>query len=152
MTTRSCPREQDVQAAAMSGRWPPTILQHATECAHCRDLRRVVLALQAPVAPAPRAADASALWVCGRHARRISTEARISTVVAIVQIGMLVGVLGAVIAFASASGSWTAIASAIALVPGAWLVVSSTVAAVIGAIAWRASMANRSSHSRRSSA
>ena len=98
MMSRTCRCERDVQAASMSGRWPATLAAHTNSCAYCRDVRRVVEALQPPLAPTPRAIDASALWACGRHARRIGSEARISAVIAVAQIGGLGGVLAVVIA------------------------------------------------------
>jgi len=151
MNFRSCRHEHDVQAAAMSGRWPAPVAQHARDCASCRDMKRVVEALQAPIAPAPRAVDASALWACGRHARRISTEARISTIVAVAQIGSVAGVLSVLIALASSSGVWAALWPAIWPQSGTWLFAAAGVVAAGAGFAWWASTASRSDASHRPS-
>jgi hypothetical protein len=114
----------------MSDRWPVTLSDHADRCASCRDLKRVIEALQHPLRPATPAVDASALWVCGRHARRIGLEARISTIVALTQIGAIVGVVAMLVAWIG----WPDLQAAIVALrpegPYVWVGVATTIVAL----------------------
>jgi hypothetical protein len=101
-----------------------------------REDDRVARALQVPLPPARPAIDPSALWACGRHARRISTEEKISLVVTTAEIGALVGVLCVLVSFVDWPGLWRACVELLAMAPqpgsGAMVAVA-LLALVVGA-------------------
>ena len=103
---------------------------------HDREVQLITEALRTPLPPARVTADPAALWACGRHARRTSTEAKISVVLTLAQIGALVGVLGVLVAFVDWSGLW--IASTDALRSDPYTAVYAVLAlAVVGAVGWK---------------
>jgi hypothetical protein len=112
MTRPACRFEEDVRQAAVSGRWTPPLSSHAASCAVCSEVQFVAEALHQRQPPATRLSiDPSALWACGRHARRISAEARAGLVVAAIEIGVLIGVLAIVLSFVDWHELWTSVAS-----------------------------------------
>src|SRR5262249_12376073 len=112
--------EDQVSEASASGRWTKALSAHVDGCDDCREIRLVASVLgQQRLAPARPLLDPSALWNCGRHARRISTESRMSVVVAASEIGILVGLLAVLFT----SVDWRSVASVVThiqLPPLAW--------------------------------
>lgn len=98
-----------------------------------REVQLVTEALRGPLPPARLTADPSALWACGRHARRISTEARISLVVMAAEVSALVGVLGVLIAFVDWRAAWTASTDVLRTDPYAAVYAVMTLAAIAAA-------------------
>lgn len=73
-----CPHEQDVRLAAAEDRWTPALRSHASSCDACADVALVTTMLR-DSRPAPIVTrDASVIWVCAKHARRLVLEARLS--------------------------------------------------------------------------
>jgi len=64
-----------------------------------REIQFIAEVLRAQLPPARPTADPAALWAIGRHARRISTEAKISLVVTAAQVVAMLGVLGVLVSF-----------------------------------------------------
>jgi hypothetical protein len=80
---------------------------------HDPEIQLVTAVLRAPLPPARPHVDPAVLWACGRHARRIGTEARISLVVTAAQVIALVGVMAVLVSFVDWRGVWAASTSAL---------------------------------------
>ena len=106
---------------------------------HDRDVQFITAALRAPLPPARPNVDPVALWACGRHARRISTEAKISLVVTAAQVGAMVGVLAVLVSFADWRGVWTASMSAFQANPS-FAAYGGVALLAVGAARWTASV------------
>jgi hypothetical protein len=108
---------------------------------HDREVQFIRKVLRAPLPPARPAADPAALWACGRHARRISTETKISLVVTAAQVGALVGVLGVLVSFVDWPGLWSASVTTIQTEPQAELYAVMALVAIGGAglVRWSSS-------------
>jgi hypothetical protein len=102
---------------------------------HEREVQFVAEALRAPLPPARLTADPAVLWACGRHARRIGTEAKISLVVTAAQVGALVGVLGVLVSFVDWGSVWTTSTDALRADADAGIYAAIALVA-IGAAAW----------------
>src|SRR5262245_12079139 len=144
MIQRGCRHEEEVRHAALTGRWTTARSSHAAVCGSCGEVQLVVGALRHQpdlTHPARQSIDPSALWACGRHARRIGTEARIAVVVAAVQIGVLCGVLAIVLSFVDWRTVWTVVAG-VRLSGEAWLLsaLGACAVAVVAITGWLSSV------------
>jgi hypothetical protein len=117
-----CRFEEDSRQAALSGRWTPALFAHVLDCRVCGEVRFVVEALQSRGSSTPSrlSSDPAALWASGRHARRISTEAKISVIVALAQLGALAGVLAVLVQFIPRD-LWSISLRAIQADAGVWI-------------------------------
>lgn len=106
---------------------------------HDREVERITEALGAPLPPARLSTDPTALWACGRHARRISTEARISLVVTTAQVGALAGVLAVLVSFVDWHGLWAVSSDAITADPNAAIYAVIALVAIGAAVLMRRS-------------
>jgi hypothetical protein len=109
---------------------------------HDREVQLVTDALRAPLPPARPTVDPVALWACGRHARRISTEAKISLVVTAAEVGAMVGVLAVLVSFVDWRGLWTASTSAVEASPSLTACGAIALVAVVAA-SWTSSVLSR---------
>ena len=100
-----------------------------------RDVQRITEALRTPLPPARLRADPSALWACGRQARRIGAEARISLVVTAAEVSALVGVLGVLVSFVDWHLVWTTSARVLETDPLGGIYAALALVAT-GAVAW----------------
>jgi hypothetical protein len=102
-----CRHEQDVRAASAEDRWTPALRSHADSCRTCADVALVTFALR-DQRPAPIVTrDASLIWVCAKHARRLVTEARLSlAMMAITTIAATVA-LAVLLSFVDWRSFWT---------------------------------------------
>ena len=108
MTTKPCPHEEAVAAAARSGEWSPELGTHRDGCLSCAELTLVVVALAADAeelagidAPLP---DPAPIWLKARLASRERDYRRATRAIVWVQ--------RAAVAVALAVG--------LAVVPGLW--------------------------------
>jgi hypothetical protein len=95
---RGCRHEDDVRAAAASGRWPAELAAHAASCENCAEVRQITLAL-APLAgptPPPAEVEPRAIFACARHVRRINVESKISFITTLTN-GLVLAALAAVL-------------------------------------------------------
>ena len=79
--------------------------------------RMIADILRAPLPPARPDVDASALWTCGRRARRLAIEAKISLVVTAAQAGALMAIVVVLCSFVDWHDAWIAGVDAIRTEP-----------------------------------
>jgi hypothetical protein len=108
---------------------------------HDREVQFIRKVLRAPLPPARPAADPAALWACGRHARRIGAEAKISLVVTAAHVGALVGVLGVLVSFVDWRGFWTASTDVVKADPltGIYVAIALMAIGAAGLVRWSSS-------------
>lgn len=102
-----CAQEAHVHHACVTGRWTPALSSHVDECAQCAtDVRMVRMLRQPlpPVTPAVPHADASVLWLAGRHARRVRVETQASTLLAVGHMAALVAAAAVLVAWLVTDG------------------------------------------------
>jgi hypothetical protein len=118
MTSKPCPHEEAVSAAARSGDWSPELSAHRDSCLSCAELTLVVAALAADAeeltameAPLP---DPGSIWLRARLATREKDFQRATRAIVWVQ--------RATVAFVLAVG--------LAFMPGLWNLIKRVVSTI----------------------
>lgn len=106
---RGCRLEDDVRVAVSTDAWTAALRTHAASCASCADVALVTAVLQ-DRRPSPIVTrDASVIWICARHARRLVLEARLSFAMMTVSTIAATIALAVLLSFVNWGALWSAV-------------------------------------------
>ncbi|HUL75328.1 MAG TPA: hypothetical protein VLT86_19605 [Vicinamibacterales bacterium] len=108
IATWSCPHEDEIRHASLSGRWTPALESHAAGCDACGDVRLVAAALVSPPFPAPASVEPRSVFAVARRVRRLHVESKISLIVTAAQAIALAAIVAVLLSFVNWTTIWPA--------------------------------------------